>query len=224
MSVYERLKALSDANYQVFFSKLVPNIEKDRIIGVKAPNMQKIVKEISDTKEALDFMNELPHKYLEENLVHMLLIYKIKDFDKCLFEVEKFLPYVDCWPVSDQKTPQVFKKNHKELISLIEKWISSDEIYISRYGIKLLMSEFLDADFKPEYLEIVANKAANDYYLKMMIAWYFATALAKQYASTIIYFENNRLEDWIHNKAIQKALESYRVKEEHKVYLKTLKR
>ena len=151
------------------------------------------------------------------------MISMIKDFDECVAAVEKFLPYVDCWPVSDQASPKVFKKNHDKLLPYIEKWILSDHVYTARFGMRILMNEFLDEDFKPAYLELVANKKGEDYYIKMMIAWFFATALAKQYDAALPFIQNHRLEQWTHNKAIQKAIESFRVSEEHKAYLKTLK-
>ena len=220
MSVYERLKSYQDENYIDFQSKLVPNIDKKTIIGVRTPQMRTIVKEIFGSEEANKFLQTLPHKYYEENLVHFFLISKIKDFDECVKEVEKFLPYINCWPVCDQATPLVFKKHHDKLISLIKKWINSNHIYTARFGIRMLMNEFLNDDFKEEYLELVSSKNGNDYYLKMMIAWFFATALAKQYNATIKYIENKNLDPWIHQKTIQKAIESYRVSEEHKEYLK----
>ena len=220
MSVYERLKSYQDENYIDFQSKLVPNIDKKTIIGVRTPQMRTIVKEIFGSEEANKFLQTLPHKYYEENLVHFFLISKIKDFDECVKEVEKFLPYINCWPVCDQATPLVFKKHHDKLIFLIKKWINSNYIYTARFGIRMLMNEFLNDDFKEEYLEWVSSKNGNDYYLKMMIAWFFATALAKQYNATIKYIENKNLDPWIHQKTIQKAIESYRVSEEHKEYLK----
>ena len=147
----------------------------------------------------------------------------IKDFDTCIKEVEKFLPYVNCWPVSDQASPKCFKKNHDKLLPYIKKWIKSKHVYTARVGIRMLMNEYLGDDFKEEYLDMVASVKGEDYYLKMMVAWYFATALAKRYDETVVYFEDHKLDDWVHNKAIQKALESYRVTEEHKNYLRTLK-
>ena len=221
--VVERLKKVSDNKYKEFQAKLVPNISSDLILGVRTPDMRKIAKEINGTEEAKEFLNKIPHKYYEENLVHMFLIAMIKNFDLCVEELNKFLPYVDCWPVSDQSSPKVFSKNHDKLISIIKKWISSEHVYTARFGIRILMNEFLGDDFKEEYLSIVANKKGDDYYLKMMIAWYFATALAKKYDDTIIYFENHMLDEWVFNKAIQKAVESFRVTDEHKLYLKSLK-
>ena len=168
-------------------------------------------------------MKELPHKYYEENLVHFFMIAMIKDFDECISETERFLPYVDCWPVCDQSSPKVFKKNHEKVLPYIRKWIDSEHVYTARFGMRILMNEFLEGDFKEEYLEWVASKEGEDYYLKMMKAWYFATALAKQYDSSVVYIEEHRLDDWSHKKAIQKAIESYRVSDEHKKYLKSLK-
>ena len=223
MSVYERLISVQDKEYKEFQSKLVPNIDSNTIIGVRTPDMRNIAKEIFGTEEANEFLKELPHKYYEENLVHFFLIAKIKDFDECIKEVERFLPYIDCWPVCDQASPTVFKKNHNKLLPLVKKWIKSKHVYTARFGIRVLMNEFLNEDFKEEYLELVANKKGEDYYLKMMIAWYFATALAKQYDASIKYIENNKLDSWIHNKTIQKAIESFRVSNEHKEYLKTLR-
>ncbi|SHI23289.1 3-methyladenine DNA glycosylase AlkD [Butyrivibrio fibrisolvens DSM 3071] len=223
MSVYERLSKLRNEKYRDFQSKLVPNISKDLILGVKTPEMRKIAKDIKDTQEAEDFLKELPHKYYEENLVHFFLIAMIKDFDKCVEAVETFLPYVDCWPVCDQASPNVFKKNHAKILPLIKKWIDSDHVYTSRFGMRMLMNEFLGDDFKPEYLEWVASVKGEDYYVKMMVAWYFATALAKQYDESVVYIEKRRLDPWTHKKAIQKAIESFRVSDEHKEFLKTLR-
>ena len=223
MSVYEELCKYKDDKYKEFQSKLVPNISKDTILGVRTPDMRKIAKEMFNTDEGKKFLKKLPHKYYEENLVHFFMIALIKDFDECVKETERFLPYIDCWPVCDQSSPKVFKKKHDELLPLIKKWIESDHVYTSRFGMRMLMNEFLGEDFKPEYLKWVASKKGEDYYLKMMVAWYFATALAKQYDATIPYFEKRVLDDWCHKKAIQKAIESFRVSDEHKEYLKTLR-
>ncbi|MCR5483692.1 MAG: DNA alkylation repair protein [Bacilli bacterium] len=223
MDIRNELLKVKDEKYKEFQSKLVPNISKENIFGVRTPELRRIAKELFVSKEYKTFLNELPHKYYEENLIHFFVISMIKDFDECIKEVEKLLPYVDCWPVSDQATPKVFKKHHDKLLSYIKKWIKSKHIYTSRFGIRMLMNEYLGDDFKPEYLKLVASIKSDDYYLKMMVAWYFATALAKRYDETIIYFEEHRLDDWIHKKAIQKALESYRVSNEHKEYLRNLK-
>ena len=222
-SLYDRLIEIQDKEYREFQIKLVPNIRPETIIGVRTPQMRQLAKEMWKSADLRAFLDSVPHKYYEENLIHFFLIAMIKDFDECVKEVKAFLPYVDCWPVSDQSSPKVFKKKHKELIPFLKKWIASDHVYTSRFGMRILMNEFLDEDFSEEYLEIVASKKGEDYYLKMMIAWYFATALAKQYDKTLPYIENQRLDKWTHNKAIQKAIESYRVPEDHKKYLRTLK-
>ena len=221
--IYDRLIEYKDDKYKEFQSKLVPNIDKDTIIGVRTPDMKKIAKDVFGTHEANEFLRDVPHKYYEENLVHMFIISMIKDFDLCIQELNFFLPYVDCWPVSDQSSPKVFHKMHDKLIEIVKNWIQSEHVYTSRYGMRILMNEYLDDDFKMEYLDLIANKKGDDYYLKMMQAWYFATALAKKYEETIPYFENHLLDSFVFKKAIQKALESYRVSDSHKEYLKSLR-
>lgn len=223
MTVYERLSACRDEEYRDFQSKLVPNIPKETVLGVRTPDMRKIAKEIKGTEDAEAFLSQLPHEYYEENLVHFFLIAEIRDFDECVKAVETFLPYVDCWPVCDQSSPKVFARNHERLLPFIKKWIGSEHVYTARFGIRMLMNEFLGEDFRPEYLEWVAAVKGEDYYVKMMVAWYFATALAKRYDESVVYVEERRLEPWTHKKAIQKAIESYRVSDEHKEYLKTLR-
>ena len=223
MSIYERLVEHQDIEYREFQSRLVPNIDKNTIIGVRTPQMKGIAKEVFGTDEASAFLAVLPHSYYEENLVHFFLIAMIKDFDECVKAVEDFLPYIDCWPVCDQGSPRSFRKNHEKLLPLIRKWIDSDHVYTARFGMRMLMNEFLDDDFKEKYLEWVASKTGEDYYLKMMAAWFFATALAKQHDAAVVYLEERRLDPWIHKKAIQKAMESYRVSDEHKEYLKSLR-
>ncbi|MBR5943621.1 MAG: DNA alkylation repair protein [Lachnospiraceae bacterium] len=223
MTVYERLLEVKDDTYKEFQSKLVPNIDGETILGVRTPDMRNIAKEVFGTSECERFLKDIPHKYYEENLVHMFLIGRIKNFDECVKATDEFLPYVDCWPVSDQSSPNVFKKNHEKLLPHIKRWIDSDHVYTSRFGIRILMNEFLDSDFKDEYLGLVAAKTGEDYYLKMMVAWYFATALAKQYDASIKYCVGKVLDPWTHKKAIQKAIESYRVTDEHKEYLRSLK-
>ena len=223
MDVLQRLIDKKDDDYKKFQAKLVPNISPDKILGVRTPEIRKITKEFFDSNDRDIFLSKLPHKYYEENLVHFFVISMVKDFDQCVEHIEKFLPYIDCWPVADQSSPKVFKKNHQKILPYIKKWISSQHVYTARFGIRMLMNEFLDDDFQKEYLQIVASKKGDDYYLKMMIAWFFATALAKKFDETIEYFENHKLDNWIHKKAIQKAIESYRGTDEHKEYLKTLK-
>lgn len=223
MTLIERIASCGNDDYRDFQSKLVPNILKETILGVKTPDLRKIAKDIRGTKEAEEFLAQLPHRFYEENLMHFFLISMIRDFDECVKAVDSFLPYVDCWPVCDQSSPKVFAKNHEKLLPLIKKWIGSEHVYTVRFSIRMLMNEFLGEDFRPEYLEWVANVAGEDYYIKMMIAWYFATALAKKYDESVVFIEERRLEPWTHKKAIQKAIESFRVSDEHKAYLKTLR-
>ena len=223
MTLYDRLIKARDDTYREFQVKLVPNIPPETILGVRTPEMRKIAKEVFGSPDRDAFLNDLPHRYYEENLIHFFVISMIRDFDACVQAVDAFLPYVDCWPVSDQSTPKVFTRNHQRLLPHIRKWIASDSVYTARFGIRMLMNEFLGEDFREEYPELVASRKGEDYYLKMMIAWYFATALAKRYEETIPYFENRRLDAWTHKKAIQKALESYRVTDAHKEYLKSLR-
>ena len=223
MTIKDRLMKVKDDKYKEFQAKLVPNIPSNNIIGIRTPEMRKIAKEVFNSKDRDLFLNDLPHKYYEENLIHFFVISMIKDFDETIKRVDEFLPYVDCWPVSDQATPKSFKKNHDKLLPYIKKWIKSKHIYTARFGIRMLMNEYLGDDFKKEYLDLVASVKGEDYYLKMMVAWYFATALAKRYDETIPYFEKHVLSEWTHKKAIQKAIESYRVTDEHKKYLSSLR-
>ena len=223
MTIKDRLMKVQDDKYKEFQAKLVPNIPFENIIGIRTPEMRKIAKEVFESKDRDLFLNDLPHKYYEENLIHFFVISMIKDFDETIKRVEEFLPYVDCWPVSDQATPKSFKKNHDELLPYIKKWIKSKHVYTARFGIRMLMNEYLGDDFKKEYLDLVASVKGENYYLKMMVAWYFATALAKRYDETVPYFEKHVLSEWTHKKAIQKAIESYRVTDEHKEYLRNLK-
>ena len=220
MTLLERLTKEKDDAYRELLAKLVPNIPKETILGVRTPEMRKIAKEMFESADRDAFLSDLPHRYYEENLIHFFVLAMMKDFDECVRGVEAFLPYVDCWPVSDQATPKSFRKNHKKLLPYIEKRIASEHVYTARFGLRMLMNECLDADFKEEYLELAASKRGEDYYLKMMVAWFFATALAKRYDETVPYFENRRLDEWTHKKAIQKAVESFRVTDEHKEYLR----
>lgn len=223
MDIREELFKLQDLNYREFHSKLMPTIAKENIIGVRVPEVRKIAKKYANTYQAEEFIKKLPHKYYDENMLHGLLLSEMKDYDLCLKEVNRFLPYIDNWAVCDIMSPKVFKKHKEDLINQIIKWSKSPNIYECRFGIEMLMSHYLDNDFKKEYLEIVASVHSHEYYVNMMIAWFFATALAKKWEDTIIYIENNRLDKCVHNKTIQKARESYRITKEQKEYLKTLK-
>ena len=223
MTLYDRLVKEKDDAYQAFQAKLVPDIPPETIIGVRTPALRIIAKEVSESADRDAFLADLPHGYYEENLIHFFMLAMIKDFDACVEAVEAFLPYVNCWSVSDQATPKAFRKNHEKLLPYIRKWIASEHVYTARFALRMLMNDFLDADFQEEFLELAASKTGEDYYLRMMVAWYFATALAKRYDETIPYFENHRLDAWTHKKAIRKAVESFRVTDEHKEYLKSLR-
>ena len=224
MNIQDRLFALQDGKFRDFNAALIPNIEKERVIGVRTPELRKLARELSGTAEASAFLRELPHFYLEENHLHGFLLERIKDYDACVAALDAFLPFVDNWATSDCIGPACFRRNHMRLIGDARRWLESDRLYAKRFAIRMLMNHFLDADFRPEYLARVAAIRTEEYYLGMMQAWYFATALAKQYEAALPYIEQGRLEPRTHNKAIQKAVESRRVSEARKAYLKTLRR
>ena len=221
----KQLFALQDPGYREFHAGLIPGIPKEDIIGIRTPVLRKFAGEFArdHSQEAEAFLKELPHRYYEENNLHMMLVAQIKDYESCLAEVERFLPYVDNWATCDLPAPKCFEKHKKELITVIRKWISSEKIYVVRYGIGLLLRLYLDADFDPAYLELVTAVQSEEYYVNMMIAWYLATALAKQWEETIPYLEERRLSEWVHRKTIQKAVESYRITKEKKEYLRSLR-
>ena len=223
MDIQKRLFELQDKDYALFQSRLVPDIDSELIIGVRVPALRKFAKELKKKQGCEDFLKELPHKYYDENMLHGILVSEIKDFDTCIEKLEAFLPYVDNWAVCDIMSPRVFKKHKEELLDRIKLWISSDQTYTCRFGLEMLMTHFLDDDFKPDYLELVAGLRSQEYYVNMMIAWFFATALAKQWEASLPYIEARSLDDWTHNKAIQKARESLRISKERKDYLKGLK-
>ena len=222
-TIVDKLYKLQDKKYQEMQFRIIPTVKSDTIIGVRTPELRKFAKELvkNDYKS---FLNELPHKYFDENQLHAFVISKIKDYDECIAYVNKFLPYIDNWATCDQLSPKVFKKHTGDLLNYIKKWINSKETYTIRFGIGMLMSYYLDDNFKPEYLNWVSKVKSEEYYVNMMIAWYFATALAKQYDKTILFIENKKLDTWVHNKTIQKAIESYRITPEQKEYLKSLKK
>lgn len=230
MDIRKRLFELQDLGYQTFSESLIPGEEVSKIIGVRTPAIRELAKRLIRNpelvKEKDDFIkpSNLPHEYHEENLLHFFLIAQIKDYAQCVEAVDAFLPYVNNWAVCDQPSPKVFKKHHDLLIDDIRRWISSEHVYTARFGIRMLMNEFLDEEFRPEYLDLVGQKEGEAYYLQMMQAWYFATALAKQYDATVPYIELGKLHPWVHRKTIQKAVESYRVSDEHKEYLKSFRR
>ena len=224
MEIQKELFSLQDKEYMKFLSKLTPNVSEDTIIGVRIPEIRKLAKKLVKNNEYEDFLKELPHKYYDENLLHGAIISENKDFENCIELLNSFLPFVDNWAVCDTISPKIFKKHKKELIEKIKEWSQSDKTYTCRFGVEMLMTHFLDEDFKKEYLEMVANIHSEEYYVKMVIAWFFATALAKQWDYAVIYLENNKLDVWVHNKTIQKARESLRILEDKKGYLKGLKR
>ena len=224
MEIQKELFSLQDKEYMKFLSKLTPNVSEDTIIGVRIPEIRKLAKKLVKNNEYEDFLKELPHKYYDENLLHGAIISENKDFENCIELLNSFLPFVDNWAVCDTISPKIFKKHKKELIEKIKEWSQSDKTYTCRFGVEMLMTHFLDKDFKKEYLEIVANIHSEEYYVKMVIAWFFATALTKQWDYAVIYLEDNRLDVWVHNKTIQKARESLRILEDKKGYLKGLKR
>ena len=223
VNLKEELLALQDISYADFQAKLTPNIPRELFIGVRVPELRKLAKKVAEEPETSKFLKNLPHKYYDENMLHGLLISEIKDYDACLVAVDEFLPYVDNWAVCDIMSPKIFKKNKEALLEKIKEWTASEKTYTCRFGIETLMSHFLDDDFKPEYLEIPLSVNSEEYYVKMMVAWFFATALAKQWDETIKYIEEHRLDTWTHNKTIQKARESRRITPEKKEYLKSLK-
>lgn len=217
MTLTEKLFSLQDTKYRSFQQKLIPNISPETIIGVRTADLRRLSREVGDLNS---FLDSLPHTYFEENQIHGFLLEREKDFDTAVSRVEAFLPYVDNWASCDQLRPKVFAKYNKDLLPYIRKWLSSCHPYTIRFGISMLMCHFLDEDFQVEYLDWVANVSHEDYYVKMMIAWYFATALAKQYDAALPYIAEQRLEPWTHKKAIQKAVESYRISKARKETLK----
>ena len=221
--IREDLFANQDVKYRDFQSKLTPTIEANTAIGVRTPVLRKHAKAYSKRQDVDDFLADLPHKYFDENQLHAFILSEIKDFDECIGKLERFLPFVDNWATCDQMSPKCFKKNHEKLLPYLNKWIKSDDTYTVRFAIVTFMAHFLDEDFDEGYLGLVSDIKSDEYYINMAIAWYFATALAKQYDKTIPYIENKTLDVWTHNKAIQKSIESYRVTAEHKEYLKSLK-
>ena len=221
--IREDLFANQDVKYRDFQSKLTPTIEAKTAIGVRTPVLRKLAKAYSKRQDVDEFLADLPHKYFDENQLHAFILSEIKDFDECIGKLERFLPFVDNWATCDQMSPKCFKKNHEKLLPYLNKWIKSDDTYTVRFAIVTFMSHFLDDDFDAGYLKLVSDIKSDEYYINMAIAWYFATALAKQYDKTIPYIENKTLDVWTHNKAIQKSIESYRVTAEHKEYLKSLK-
>ena len=221
--LHKKLYSLQDLKYRDMQIKIIPTVNPDSIIGVRTPELKKMAKDILKAGDHKDFLEELPHKYFEENQLHAFILSGIKDVNECMEELGRFLPYVDNWATCDQMSPKIFKKRKEELLTHVKEWIRSDKTYTIRFGVGMLMEHFLDEDYDPQYPEMVAKIRSEEYYVNMMIAWYFATALAKQYESILPFIERKRLDDWTHNKAIQKSVESRRITEEQKTCLKSLK-
>ncbi len=226
MKEHEILSALfhlRDEDYAVFLAKLLPTVKADTVIGVRTPALRALAKELSGDPDVSLFLTGLPHPYFEENQLHAFVISLEKDFGRCVEQVESFLPFIDNWATCDQLSPGAFRKEPEKLLPHIEKWIASGKTYPVRFGVGMLMQHFLDERFRPEYADRVASIRSEEYYVNMMIAWYFATALAKQYDAALPFLTEHRLADGTHNKTIQKSLESYRISNDRKAFLKTLR-
>ena len=221
--VRQDLFLMQDKKYAEFHSKLIPNIEKSLVIGVRTPLLRKYARKLYNTDSAKLFLSVLPHKYYEENNLHAFLLQNIKDIDNLLFEIDRFLPYIDNWATCDMLRPKILKKNKEKLLLKIREWLKSDSTYAVRFAIEMLMLHFLDEDFSEEYPLIVCNIKSNEYYVNMMRAWYFAEALAKRYDAVIPYFQDKKLDSWTHGKAIQKSVESFKISKEQKEYLKSMR-
>ena len=219
----EKLSSLQDLKYRDMQVRIIPSVKPESIIGVRTPELRKMAKELAQSQEIGVFLENLPHKFFEENQLHAFIVSGMKDYRECLGTLNRFLPYVDNWATCDQMSPRVFKKHRPELMESIRGWLGSAETYTIRFGIGMLMEHYLDEDYDPACPEMVAAVRSEEYYVNMMIAWYFATALAKQYEAVLPFITEHRLDTWTHNKAIQKAIESFRITPEQKEYLKSLK-
>lgn len=222
MNIQKELFALQDLGYREFHARLMPSIDKNKIIGVRTPALRKLATSIPPA-ECAEFFQKLPHTFYEENNIHACLVSAIRDFDTVIHETNRFLPYIDNWATCDMFFPKVFQKNPELLLPHVHRWIASKDVYAVRFGIGCLMRLFLDDNFRPEYPQMVAAIRRDEYYIRMMVAWYFATALAKQYDAVLPYLTENRLEKWVHNKTIQKAVESYRISPDKKTFLRSLR-
>lgn len=221
--IRQSLFELQDIKYRDFQAKLIPGKDTEMMIGVRTPELRKLAKQMLKREEIGVFLRDLPHRYFDEDQLHAFIVSGIKEYGKCMEELMRFLPFVDNWATCDQMSPGVFKKHKPELLAEIREWLGSEHTYTVRFGIGMLMQHFLDEDFDPAYPELVAGVHSEEYYVNMMIAWYFATALAKQYDDVLPFIERRRLDPWTHNKTIQKAVESYRISDEQKEYLRSLK-
>ena len=221
--IRQSLFELQDIKYRDFQVKLIPGKDTEMMIGVRTPELRKLAKQMLKREEIGEFLRDLPHRYFDEDQLHAFIVSGIKEYGKCMEELMRFLPFVDNWATCDQMSPGVFKKHRQQLLAEIREWLGSEHTYTVRFGIGMLMQHFLDEDFDPAYPELVAGVHSEEYYVNMMIAWYFATALAKQYDAVLPFIEGRRLDPWTHNKTIQKAVESYRISDEQKEYLRSLK-
>ncbi len=221
--IRNRLFELRDTKYAAFHKNLMPGFDDDYIIGVRIPQLKKLAKELSQTEEIQEFLTDLPHKYYEENNLHAFMIDQEKLFDKAMDLTEAFLPYVNNWATCDSLAPRSFAKQTDKLLPYIKKWLSSEHTYTVRFGIACLMRWYLGENYKNEFGGLVAAVSSEEYYIMMMQAWYFATALAKNYESILPYLTEHRLSKWVHNKTIQKSIESYRITDKHKEYLRSLR-
>lgn len=221
--IQKRLFELRDEKYRDFQVKLIPSVDPAAVIGVRTPELRRLAKELSKRDDIDAFLDALPHEYFDENQLHAFILSGMKDYGRCMAGVCRFLPFVDNWATCDQMSPKVFGKNKEDLFAHIKVWLRSDETYTIRFAVGMLMEHFLGDDYNAAYPEMVAEIRSDEYYVNMMRAWYFATALAKQYDSTVGFIEDRKLDRWTHNKAIQKSVESYRITPEQKTYLKSLK-
>ena len=221
--VQKELFEMQDQAYREFHSRLIPNVDPAKIIGVRTPQLRSYAKQYAKRPEAADFLRQLPHEYYEENNLHAFLIEQIKDYEACVAEWNRFLPYVDNWATCDILSPKVLRKRPEATLEAIQRWLGSTHSYTVRFGMEMLMSYYLDALFEPRFLAWVAADRSEEYYVRMMVAWFFATALAKQYEATLPYLEQWLLPEWTHKKTIQKACESYRITAEQKRYLRSLR-
>lgn len=221
--IRSELFGLQDPGYRELQCKIAPTVDSAAIIGVRTPDLRKMAKRLVKLDDVSVFLDDLPHTYFDENQLHAFIVSELRDYEACLGEVERFLPYVNNWATCDQMSPKVFKKHRQELLEPIKRWVASDRTYTVRFGVGMLMEHYLDDDFDPVYPAMVAGVRSDEYYVRMMVAWYVATALAKQWDDTISYLEEHQLEPWTHNKTIQKAIESRRITPEQKAYLRGLK-
>ena len=221
--IKNHLYELKETDYKEFMAKLIPTVDPGTVLGIRTPALRNYAKELAKRDDIDEFLHSLPHELFDENQLHAFILSELKDYDRCIKEVDNFLSYVDNWATCDQLSPKAFKKNKKELLVSIKTWLKSKDTYTIRFAIGMLMQYFLDDEFDETYPKTVAKIKSDEYYINMMIAWYFATALAKQYDAILPYIEKNVLDKWTHNKTIQKAIESYRITDEQKEYLKSLK-